>query len=736
MRFFSPVFRDNLYVINNVYGLTPPGEAKNVNPAHDQGCDQQYVPEYGDLSELNTQRTILDAVGKDELNRIASDFVDVLHSSLAVYERNGDYALGIFSAQWCRLLDRASRELCDTSDNSIALASGKWLCHESCWTCASKRSIEQGREIDIECCGGLHLFAVPIIADGEAIGSINFAYGKPPLDEERLASIAERFRIDRDLLRDTASHHPFSDDHTIALSKRRLQTAAKLIGKIVESRHSKEMQTYSERRYKELFQNSYDGIVITDLKGRFLECNDAYLQILGYDSFDEIRNKSYEEMTPQEYHDLERKIIREQTLARGYCDEYEKEYIRKPGKRIAVSLRAWLLNDNMCVVVRGITMRKKLTEDLQKTQRLESLGLLAGGIAHDFNNLLGGIFGNIDLAIDQTKNPHVAGHLSRALSAIDRARGLTGQLLTFAKGGAPLRKLESLAPFLEKTSRFALSGSKLSCEYDIAADLWPCEFDRNQIGQVIDNILINAQQAMPEGGIIQIAADNLHLEESAHPPLPAGDYVRVGITDHGTGIPKEIRTKIFDPFFTTKPKGHGLGLAISHSIVKRHGGVLDVKSEPGKGSTFTVYLPASPSLSAPAKKEQTHSHKGSGSVIVMDDEELILDIVSAMLGSMEYAVHCTSNANETLELFQRIKESSGQLSAVILDLTISGGRGGKDIVGEIRQLAPKLPVFVASGYADDPVMADPVSYGFTGSICKPFRKTELAELMRTHVGKS
>jgi PAS domain S-box-containing protein len=255
-------------------------------------------------------------------------------------------------------------------------------------------------------------------------------------------------------------------------------------------------------------------------------------------------------------------------------------------------------------IIHDITERKKTEEEhlkyeqqLQQNQKLESLGILAGGIAHDFNNLMGGIFGYIDIANENSNDSHVSSNLSKAMDTIERARALTRQLLTFAKGGSPILQTGTLSPFLRETVQFALSGSNVSCRYDIPKELLACIFDVHQIGQVIDNLIINAQQAMPSGGTIEVSARNIMLEEKAHPKLPKGNYVKVAVKDGGIGIPEEIISKIFDPFFTTKSKGHGLGLATCYSIMKKHGGCIDVESEPGRGSTFTVYLPASPEAS-------------------------------------------------------------------------------------------------------------------------------------------
>jgi len=387
-----------------------------------------------------------------------------------------------------------------------------------------------------------------------------------------------------------------------------------------------------------------------------------------------------------------------------------------------------------------ITERKKAEEEhlkyenqLQLNSKLESLGVLAGGIAHDFNNLMGGIFGYIDMASEVSTENNVTSYLSKAMNTIDRARALTQQLLTFAKGGAPVQQIGNLFPFVQETAQFALSGANVSCRFDVSQDLWACNFDKNQIGQVIDNLIINAQQAMPAGGIIELAARNIVLAEKEHPLLTNGIYVKISIKDTGVGIPKEHITKIFDPFFSTKAKGHGLGLATCYSIIHRHGGCIDVESEPGKGSTFKVYLPASTEAASAATMKTDKTHEGSGTFLVMDDEEVMRDTIGDMLKTLGYSVISKENGKDAIEFFVAETKANRTIAGMIFDLTVPGGMGGKAAIEGIRELNTDIPAFVASGYADDPVMKKPTDYGFMASICKPFRKSELSEMLNKYM---
>jgi len=347
---------------------------------------------------------------------------------------------------------------------------------------------------------------------------------------------------------------------------------------------------------------------------------------------------------------------------------------------------------------------------------------------------MGSIFGYIDMAREESRDENVVRYLSKVMTAIDRARGLTGQLLTFSKGGAPVLKAARMAPFLTETVRFALSGSAVSCRFHLAEDLWPCSIDAGQIGQAIDNIVINALQAIPGGGAIDVTAVNLPRGGAPHPGLPDGDYVKISIRDYGVGIPAEIMPRIFDPFFTTKMLGHGLGLSTCYSIVKRHGGAIEAESQPGKGSTFHVYLPASAAPSGTTTHAPAAKHAGHGTVLVMDDEQEMRDTIGDMLASLGYTVVLKQNGADAVAFFRQQADARQPPAAIILDLTVPGAMGGKEAVAMIRELDRTVPVFVTSGYADDPVMAHPEQYGFTASISKPFRISELAQMLEKHLG--
>jgi len=329
----------------------------------------------------------------------------------------------------------------------------------------------------------------------------------------------------------------------------------------------------------------------------------------------------------------------------------------------------------------------------------------------------------------------VADSLSQATESMERAKALTQQLLTFSKGGAPVKRVTDIGVLVAETARFATSGSRVKCGVAIPRDLWKCSADRNQIGQVIQNLLLNAIQAMPTGGAIAVSAHNEELKESDLPSLGAGRYVVISVQDEGIGISKEMLPLIFDPFFTTKTSGHGLGLSISHSIVLRHGGAINVHSTLGKGTTFQVFLPASDEECRDAPRTDAPAHRGSGRILLMDDEESVLRMVSRMLGAAGYTVLVKASGREALDSFFQERQAGTPFSAVILDLTIPGGMGGKEVAEAIRRVDQQTPLFVASGYAEDEILAHPGEYGFTASISKPFRAADLVALLETHAAQ-
>ena len=376
--------------------------------------------------------------------------------------------------------------------------------------------------------------------------------------------------------------------------------------------------------------------------------------------------------------------------------------------------------------LQDITTLKQYEEEVLKLQKLESIGLLAGGLAHDFNNLLTAILGNISLAkINSDPSGSAFEILTEAEKASLRARDLTNQLITFSKGGSPIRKTVSIAGLLTDCTLFMLSGSNIKSEFSISDDLWPVEIDEGQISRVIHNIVVNAVQAMPDGGIVFVFAGNRVIDHESSLPLQYGKYVQIAIMDHGTGINNEFLSKIFDPYFTTKPTGSGFGLAIAYSIIRRHNGIISVKSEPDTGTTFYIYLPASEKELVIESKTEKKQIKGTGKILVMDDEEMVRSIAERILCNSGYKVGFAKNGAEAIDLFKKAEESGECFDVVIMDLTIPGGMGGKKAIKILKELYPDIKAIVSSGYSNDPIMVDFKKYGFCGVLVKPYKMSEL-----------
>jgi PAS domain S-box-containing protein len=385
------------------------------------------------------------------------------------------------------------------------------------------------------------------------------------------------------------------------------------------------------------------------------------------------------------------------------------------------------------LVFRDVTDKQRLIEQMQRAERLDAIGLLAGGVAHDFNNLLGGIFGYISMARDlATGNVPQIEALDDALRVFERARALTQQLLTFSKGGEPVRTVVNLRNLLADCTRFTLSGSNVSYQLQLPLDLPDVEVDANQIWQVIDNLVRNANQAMPLGGNIIVSSEVVALRAHEHPSLAAGQYIKVTVADNGPGIPPDFLPRIFDPFFTTKERGSGLGLAMAYSVIRKHDGHIEAESQLGRGSSFRFFLPASHHISKPAPAVGVDvKHVGKGRALVMDDEPYLRKLLTKCLTQMGYEVTTVSDGQAAVAACERSVAEGQRYVVAILDLTVPGGMGGKEAIARIRVECPDLVAIASSGYSEDPIMSRPQEYGFSASLPKPFSSAELAAVLES-----
>ncbi len=493
----------------------------------------------------------------------------------------------------------------------------------------------------------------------------------------------------------------------------------------------------NEQLLRAILDANPDPMVMYDRAGHPQFMNPAFTEVFGW-TLDELKGGRIP-FVPEDQKKHTFETIRE-IYDHGKPLRIDTRRYTKDNRTLDIFLSAAVTKDDtglptgMVVNLSDITQRKALEAQYEQAQKMESLGTLAGGIAHDFNNLLSGIYGYLDLAQKKNTDPKISDYLTRTMNSSERAKNLTRQLLTFSKGGEPVKKIEPLTPFLQETTQFALSGSNVSCSFNIAPDLWTCDYDKNQMGQVIENIVINAVHAMPSDGNIDVAAMNVTIPENILSSLQPGRYVRISITDTGTGIPERYLSRIFDPFFTTKQKGSGLGLATSYSIVKRHGGIIEVESEPGRGTCFHAFIPAAAGPITIERAAPEKRYKSSGMILIMDDEEMITEMLTAMLESMGFTTSITRDGRQAVEMFKTLTDQHLPVRAIILDLTVPGAMGGKETVREIRKINAAVPVFVASGYSEDAAIANPEDFGFTAALEKPFSILDLSRMLEAHLG--
>ncbi|WP_373500331.1 response regulator [Desulfococcus sp.] len=510
-------------------------------------------------------------------------------------------------------------------------------------------------------------------------------------------------------------------------------------GHIVECRRAEASLAEEKERLAVTLRSIGDGVITTDADGRVTMMNAVAETLTGWSQAEgcgrplEAVFNIVNEMTRQRCENPVAKVMETGGIV-GLANH--TVLIGKDGTERAIADSGAPIVDKqgrtlgVVLVFRDVTENLRTAEELQKSQRLESLSILAGGIAHDFNNAMMAIIGNVSLAkLYAEPGRKVFEKLEEIERAALRTKDLTRQLLTFAKGGAPVKRVVSLAEIIKDTAKFCLRGSNVKCRFDIPGDLWAVNVDAGQISQVISNIILNAHQSMPAGGHVDIKAENVTLEPPLIPPVKAGSYVKTTIRDQGTGIPREHIPRIFDPYFTTKQKGSGLGLAMVYSIIDKHEGHITAESEPNAGTTFHVYLPALPSSLVNHNVMPSPIMHGHERVLLMDDDRYIRDVGREMLRELGYEVECARTGEEALDLYRYARDSRRPFDAVILDLTIPGGMGGKEAIQRILEIEPHARAIVSSGYANDPIIAHFREYGFKGAVAKPYRIHELSETL-------
>jgi PAS domain S-box-containing protein len=577
---------------------------------------------------------------------------------------------------------------------------------------------------------------------GKPVAVLHFPQNMPSLPETLQPGLQEKpgFTQESILVRQSGESFPaLFSMYPIADTDGKIIAILWMAIDITQPQQIKEALRESEEKYRLVFDKAPLGIMHYDPSSTITDCNEKFAEIIGAPKERFLGFNMLKQLNDDRMRDA---VI---ASLQGEVGHYEGEYLSVTAAKLTPVRAIYqpifsadgILSGGVAIF-EDISERKKAEAERLRYSKLESLGTLAGGIAHDFNNLLTAILGNISLAeLDSQNERDTKKSLIDAERACHKAQMLAQQLLTFARGGAPIKELVLVEDLVSEAATFVCRGSKVQCSFGFPDHLWGVEADPGQITQVIQNLIINAIQAMPMGGIIRVQAENLTVESSAGLPLEAGRYVKISIQDHGVGIPDDHLTNIFDPYFTTKQTGSGLGLATAYSIVRNHHGHIAVMSSLGVGTTFYVYLPAVDRQVAKPPDKEREILTGQGRILLMDDEAMVRKLLDSMLTHLGYEVELAKDGAEALHLFLQAREAGRAFDAVILDLTVPGGMGGKEAIQELLKIDSRIKAIVSSGYSHDSIMSEFDQYGFSGVIAKPYSISALSKVLNEvlHEGK-
>ncbi|MGM0786351.1 MAG: ATP-binding protein [Thermodesulfobacteriota bacterium] len=722
----------------------------SISPEYEISAPAQ---QYGDLTELNRCRRILDAAGTRTLTDIAGDAIGLLDTSVAVYEETGDYAFGLFASGWCRLMDSASRRLCGDVDNRRALECGKWLCHESCWNDAAKTAIRTGRPADIECAGGIRIYAEPVFAGGRPVGSINIGYGNPPNDSETLETLARRFNVDFSELKQAAEAYVPRPDIVVDIAKKRLRTAARLLGQMVEKR-GQELELLDYRRRMDTLMRNLPGMAYRCRNGKPWSMefvSEGSVMLTGYEPEELVcdRVAAYGDLVhPEDADYVWRKV--QDSLEQDSHFEIEYRIVTRSGNVKWVWERGLAIDEaeNGTDMIEGfisdITAKKqaeekqlRLEKQVHHGRRMEAVGRLAGGIAHDFNNLLFVILGYAEMMLRELpEGSEHYGRMKEINHAALRGRDLIKQLLAFGRRQMLEMKEVDVHRVISGIEKMLarIIGEDVGLEVNLGAESGFVKADESQIEQILMNLAVNSRDAMPEGGVLCIETEVVNIEKDDEAAetgeLEPGPCLLISVRDTGEGMDRDTLDRIFEPFFSTKSreKGTGLGLSTVYGIVRQHEGKIRVHSEPGKGTCFMIYLPLAEVKQAenPAGSAAAHYapvREEPARVLVVEDDPAVRDLSGRILADQGYSVIYAETAYDAVEK----ANEPGQVIDLLLTDVVMPEMNGPEVYSRISGRHPEMKVIYMSGYSENVLNKETVENERAGFIQKPFTIRELRQ---------